>query len=95
MPANSIKTAERIAAIGNARSITGATIHHGTDATVVVVPEQRFVYPIIDLVRQTGGQIVSLGAKRERLEDVFVKLVGGRDDRTPASPAPHAGGGAA
>jgi ABC-type lipopolysaccharide export system ATPase subunit len=56
--------------------IPGATIQHGTDATVVVVPEQRYVYPVIDLVRQTGGQIVSLGAKRERLEDVFVKLVG-------------------
>jgi ABC-2 type transport system ATP-binding protein len=56
--------------------IPGATIHHGTDATVVVVPEQRFVYPLIDLVRQSGGQVVSLGAKRERLEDVFVKLVG-------------------
>jgi len=46
---------------------------------VVVVPEQRFVYPIIDLVRETGGQIVSLGAKRERLEDLFVKLVGRRE----------------
>lgn len=59
--------------------IPGATIHHGTDATVVVVPEQRFVYPIIDMVRQTGGQVVSLGAKRERLEDLFVKLVGERE----------------
>jgi ABC-2 type transport system ATP-binding protein len=57
-------------------AIPGATIHHGTDATVIVVPEQRYVYPIIDVVRETGGQIVSLGAKRERLEDVFVKLVG-------------------
>ena len=60
-------------------TIPGATIHHGTDATVVVVPEQRFVYPIIDLVRETGGQLVSLGAKRERLEDVFVKLVGRKE----------------
>lgn len=60
-------------------AIPGATIHHGTDATVVVVPEQRFVYPIIDMVRQTGGQVVSLGAKRERLEDLFVKLVGERE----------------
>jgi ABC-2 type transport system ATP-binding protein len=60
-------------------AIPGATIHHGTDTTVVVVPEQRFVYPILDLVRQTGGQIVSLGAKRERLEDVFVKLVAGQE----------------
>ncbi len=59
--------------------IPGATVHHGTDATVVVVPEQRFVYPIIDAVRETGGQIVSLGAKRERLEDLFVKLVGQRE----------------
>jgi len=66
-------------------AIPGATIHHGTDATVVVVPEQRFVYPIIDLVRETGGQIVSLGAKRERLEDVFVKLVGAREDGTARS----------
>ena len=74
-------------------TIPGATIHHGTDATVVVVPEQRFVYPIIDLVRETGGQIVSLGAKRERLEDVFVKLVGGRDEgATVASPAGSNGG---
>ena len=68
-------------------TIPGATIHHGTDATVVVVPEQRFVYPIIDLVRQTGGQIVSLGAKRERLEDVFVKLVGGRGGTAGAAAA--------
>jgi ABC-2 type transport system ATP-binding protein len=60
-------------------AIPGATIHHGTDTTVVVVPEQRFVYPIIDIVRQTGGEIVSLGAKRERLEDLFVKLVGQRE----------------
>jgi ABC-2 type transport system ATP-binding protein len=60
-------------------AIPGATIHHGTDATVVVVPEQRFVYPIIDLIRETGGQVVSLGAKRERLEDLFVKLVGERE----------------
>ena len=60
-------------------AIPGATIHHGTDATVVVVPEQRFVYPIIDLIRETGGQVVSLGAKRERLEDLFVKLIGERD----------------
>jgi len=57
-------------------TIPGATIHHGTDATVIVVPEQRYLYPIIELVRETGGQLVSLGAKRERLEDVFVKLVG-------------------
>jgi ABC-2 type transport system ATP-binding protein len=57
-------------------AIPGATIRHGTDATVIVVPEQRYIYPIIDLLRETGGQIVSLGAKRERLEDVFVKLVG-------------------
>ena len=74
-------------------AIPGATIHHGTDATVVVVPEQRFVYPIIDLVRETGGQIVSLGAKRERLEDVFVKLVGGRDEAAKAGPPPRAAGG--
>ena len=60
-------------------AIPGARIHHGADATVVVVPEQRFVYPVIDFVRQTGGQLVSLGAKRERLEDVFVKLVGRRE----------------
>jgi ABC-2 type transport system ATP-binding protein len=57
-------------------AIPGATIRHGKDATVIVVPEQRFVYPIIERVRESGGQIVSLGAKRERLEDVFVKLVG-------------------
>jgi ABC-2 type transport system ATP-binding protein len=57
-------------------AIPGATIHHGTDATVIVVPEQRYIYPIIDIVRASGGQILSLGAKRERLEDVFVKLVG-------------------
>ncbi|HKX18754.1 MAG TPA: ABC transporter ATP-binding protein [bacterium] len=69
-------------------AIPGATIHHGTDATVVVVPEQRFVYPIIDLVRQTGGQIVALHAKRERLEDVFVKLVGGRGGTAGAAAAP-------
>jgi ABC-2 type transport system ATP-binding protein len=56
-------------------AIPGATIRHGTDTTVVVVPDQRFVDPVIDLVRSTGGRIVSLGAKRERLEDVFVKLV--------------------
>jgi ABC-2 type transport system ATP-binding protein len=63
-------------------AIPGATIRHGTDATVVVVPEQRFVYPIIDLVRETGGHLVSLGAKRERLEDLFVKLVGERTAET-------------
>jgi ABC-2 type transport system ATP-binding protein len=57
-------------------SIPGAAIHHGTDATVIVVPEQRYVYPVIDVVRETGGQILALGPKRERLEDVFVKLVG-------------------
>jgi len=56
--------------------IPGVTVRHGTDATVVVLPEQRLVYQAIDLVRETGGQIVSLGAKRERLEDLFVKLVG-------------------
>jgi len=61
---------------GHIAAIPGATIHHGTDATVIVVPEQRYIYPIIDLVRETGGHIVSLGAKRERLEDLFVKLVG-------------------
>ncbi len=55
--------------------VPGITIQHGTDATVVVVPEQRLVYPVIDIVREAGGQIVSLGAKRERLEDLFVKLV--------------------
>jgi ABC-2 type transport system ATP-binding protein len=57
-------------------AIPGATVHHGKNATVVVVPEERFVYPLIELVRATGGHIVSLGPKRERLEDVFVKLVG-------------------
>ena len=76
-------------------AIPGATIHHGTDATVVVVPEQRFVYPIIDLVRETGGQIVSLGAKRERLEDVFVKLVGARDDGTRAAASTRPAGDSA
>ncbi len=55
--------------------VPGITIQHGTDATVIVVPEQRLIYPVIDIVRETGGQIVSLGAKRERLEDLFVKLV--------------------
>lgn len=56
--------------------IPGATIRHGTDSTVVVLPEQRFVYQAIDTVRQAGGQVVSLTAKRERLEDLFVKLIG-------------------
>ncbi len=58
------------------QGIPGVTVRHGTDATVVVLPEQSLVYQVIDLVRQTGGQVVSLGAKRERLEDLFVKLVG-------------------
>jgi ABC-2 type transport system ATP-binding protein len=56
--------------------IPGVQVQHGPQATVVVLPEQRLVYQAIDLVRQTGGQVVSLGAKRERLEDLFVKLVG-------------------
>lgn len=72
-------------------AIPGATIHHGTDATVVIVPEQRFVYPIIDVIRETGGQIVSLGAKRERLEDLFVKLVGQPDGGTDRAVDPGGG----
>ena len=63
--------------------IPGVTVRHGTDATVVVLPEQRLVYEVIDLVRQTGGQVVSLGAKRERLEDLFVKLVGQTTEGQP------------
>jgi ABC-2 type transport system ATP-binding protein len=59
-------------------AIPGATIQHGTETTVVVVPEQRFLYPVIEMIRETGGQLVSVGAKRERLEDVFVKLVASR-----------------
>lgn len=59
--------------------IPGATVRHGTDSTVVVLPEQRFVYQAIETVKQAGGQIVSLTAKRERLEDLFVKLIGSRE----------------
>jgi ABC-2 type transport system ATP-binding protein len=57
-------------------AIPGVQVRHGPDAVVVVLPEQRFVYPAIEAVREAGGQIVSLGAKRERLEDLFIKLVG-------------------
>ena len=59
--------------------IPGAVIRHGADSTVVVLPEQRFVYQAIETVKQAGGQIVSLTAKRERLEDLFVKLIGSRE----------------
>jgi len=64
--------------------IPGATIRHGADSTVVVLPEQRFVYQAIETVKQAGGQIVSLTAKRERLEDLFVKLIGSREGGTAA-----------
>jgi len=63
--------------------IPGVTVRRGTDATVVVLPEQRLVYQAIQTVRDAGGQIVSLGAKRERLEDLFVKLVGRTNGGTP------------
>ncbi len=56
--------------------IPGIQVQHGPQATLIILPEQRFVYPAIEAVQQAGGQIVSLGAKRERLEDLFVKLVG-------------------
>jgi len=55
----------------------GVEIRHGTDVTVVILPEHALVYQAIEIVRAAGGQVVSLGAKRERLEDLFVKLVGG------------------
>jgi ABC-2 type transport system ATP-binding protein len=61
--------------------IPGVSIRQGTDATVVVLPEQSLVFQAIDLVRGMGGQIVSLGAKRERLEDLFVKLVGRSEEK--------------
>ncbi len=70
-------------------AIPGTTIRHGTDATMVVLPEQRLVYQAIDIVRELGGQIVSLGAKRERLEDLFVKLVGQPDATFPRMEGPH------
>jgi len=56
--------------------IPGVQIRHGTGVTVVVLPEHALVYKAIEVVRAAGGQVVSLGAKRERLEDLFVKLVG-------------------
>ncbi len=46
-------------------TIPGITIRQGLDATMVVLPEQGLVYQAIDIVRELGGQIVSLGAKRE------------------------------
>ena len=58
----------------------GVEIRHGTDVTVVILPEHALVYEAIEIVQgRAGGQVVSLGAKRERLEDLFVKLVGGSD----------------
>jgi ABC-2 type transport system ATP-binding protein len=65
------------------RNLPGVTIQHGADATMVVLPDQQFVYRAIDLVREAGGQVVSLGAKRERLEDLFVKLVGASQEGQP------------
>lgn len=62
-------------------SIPGVSVRQGTDATVVVLPEQSLVFQAIDLVREMHGQIVSLGAKRERLEDLFVKLVGRSEEK--------------
>lgn len=65
------------------QSIPGVSIRQGPDATMVVLPDQQHVYRAIDLVRELGGQMVSLGAKRERLEDLFVKLVGeAQEERT-------------
>jgi len=60
--------------------IPGVEIRHGTDVTVVILPEHALVYQAIEIVRAAGGQVVSLGAKRERLEDLFVKLVGRSDE---------------
>ncbi len=61
---------------GHLGRLPGVAIRHGTDATVVVLPAQHLVYQAIDAVREAGGEIVSVLPKRERLEDLFVRLVG-------------------
>lgn len=61
---------------GSLAGLPGVEIHHGTETTVVLLREQDLVHRSMEIVRNAGGQVVSLVPKRERLEDLFVRLVG-------------------
>lgn len=63
-------------AIGNIASSSAYQIDRKGEKLIIKIHDEALVYPVIDLVRSSGGQLISINPKRKGLESIYASKAG-------------------